>query len=128
MHRLLSAFRFFGAHAGGIVGECAKSALALARAEAYAQSQGWTCEWKWDDYRDNGPRDWGWSAADIARWDRSEHECLACILTDAEGRHRASLWGIWDPDRRCRRVVEAELALEAMAEEQRAWGQTAHAH
>jgi len=42
-------------------------------------------------------------------------EVLVAILKDASGNVIGSLSGIGDPDNNYRRVVEAELALEALA-------------
>jgi hypothetical protein len=109
-------WKFFHDNAGCIVGQKAICAASLARAEEYAQAQGWTFEWE-GDYVDDGPRDWGWSTADVARWERSEHEQQVCILRNAAGLVLGSLCGIWDASREYMRVVEAELASEAMAED-----------
>lgn len=111
---MMSDEEFFYAHAGYSYDpkretpeqgrrRCAK---ALARAEDYAQSLGWT--FKWDHEPD----------ADLSWMDEEErakpHEVLCCVLRDASGDVRASLGNIVDADRNYGRVVEAELALEAM--------------
>lgn len=49
---------------------------------------------------------------------RQEHEVLGCILQDRCGNVLGSLWGITDPDNDYMRVVVAELAAEAMHNEQ----------
>jgi hypothetical protein len=41
-------------------------------------------------------------------------EVLGAVLRDEHGHVLASLWGIADPDRNYKRVVEAELTLEAL--------------
>jgi hypothetical protein len=46
-------------------------------------------------------------------------DVCGCVLRDAKGEARASLWGIIGADSAYRRVVEAELALEAYAQEYR---------
>jgi hypothetical protein len=42
---------------------------------------------------------------------------LCCVLKDGDGNVLASLCGITDPDSNYRRVVEAELASEALHNE-----------
>lgn len=113
-------WKFFHAHAGGIVGQRAVNALHLARAYDWLGEQVENgvlivC-WECDQYADRGPRDWDWSDADIRRWDRAEHEVLWCSIRDAEGNVLTSLGGIWDPDQDYRRVVEAELAEEVWSD------------
>lgn len=41
------------------------------------------------------------------------HECLVCLAYDAEGTLAGSMGGVCEPTQAYRRVVEAELALEA---------------
>lgn len=81
-----------------------RGARELARAEAEAASRGWRVKWE----HDSEPYDMG----DM----ETEHpkEVLGAILVDESGRQLASLWGIADPSRNYGRVVEAELALEAL--------------
>lgn len=100
------AYDFFRENAGGIVGHNAECAIALARAEAYARAHDWTYEWEYDDTP--------WEC-DCGERDCQPNEVLGCILQDEHGNPLGSLWGIGDPDRHYRRVVEAELALEAYA-------------
>lgn len=78
-----------------------RGALALARAEAEAAARGWRVEWEGDPepYEDEDAR-----------------EVLGAVLRDLDGHVLASLWGIADPTREYQRVVEAELALEALEE------------
>jgi|HubBroStandDraft_4_1064222.scaffolds.fasta_scaffold00070_69 hypothetical protein len=104
--RLRSAFRFFLEHAG----YCSppgrtNCAMALARAEQWAQDEGYTATWEYDD---EGARDW------YCECGCKPDEVLGCTLLDSDGEHAASLWSIGDPSRGYRRVVEAELASEAM--------------
>src|ERR1019366_185822 len=47
---LVEAFRFFHENAGGVVGESAVGAIALARAEARAESIGLTVDWEDEDH------------------------------------------------------------------------------
>ena len=106
-NNLRTAYRFFHANMGGIVGQRALGAISLARAEEHASAHGWYSEWKYDEY---GHQEY---------WEESGYipeEVLACILYDEAGNVLDSLWGIGDPDRSYRRVVEAELASEALAE------------
>ena len=107
-----AAFRFFQANAGFIVGRAAEYALSLARAEEHASAHGWYTEWRHDD---EGMRDWHCHCG------CQPSEVLACILYDGACNVLASLWGIGDPDRSYRRVVEAELASEALAELGNSW-------
>lgn len=81
-----------------------KSAIAYAAAEAYARNELWYFEWVPDLEAD--PYDWDGEGP-------IGNEAYGCILRDASGKALASLWGIWDPDGTYRRVVQAELALEA---------------
>lgn len=118
-------FRFFQRFGGGCIGRNALAAINLARAESYADRAGWEAHWVTDSDCD-GPHEWGWSEAEIRRWERSSHEYEGCILRDAKGNRLASLWGIWDADASYRRWVEAELALEAWSEEERRWNGCAH--
>ena len=101
------AWRFFMEHAGyatppGPV----MCAAALARAEERAEAAGLTFEWVSDDCPDLSWMDEAQAARD--------HEVLGCIVRDPAGQHLASLWGIVDADASYRRVVEAELAAEAL--------------
>lgn len=110
-----NAYRFFRQHAGYIVGESAKGALALARAEKHAGDEGLQHVW----VEDPDP-DLSW----MDEHERAqEHEVLGCILYRPCSEHGvdckhaeplASLWGIVDADREYRRVIEAELSLEAL--------------
>jgi hypothetical protein len=107
-------YRFFRDHAGYVVGRSAEYALQLARAEQYAQDHGWDFDW----IPDPEP-DLSWCDTCIDR--PHAHEIEGCILNSPEDSHLASLWGITDADQNYRRVIEAELALEAMPEVTPAW-------
>lgn len=96
-------YRFFREHAGYVVGQQALGAWELAKAEQTAIEREWSFFWTPDDDAD-------WSFIN----DDEYHEVYGCILRDAEGNTLASLWGILDPDRNYERVVQAELALEAL--------------
>lgn len=84
--------------------ECAE---ALAQAEAYARNLGFEFEWE----HDSEP----WDAGDT---DYVPTEVLNCRIPDPENSRYslASLCGIADPDANYRRVIEAELASEALAQ------------
>ncbi len=96
--------QFFREHAGYSTPPgrlvCAKN---LADAEEYANTNDWVYEWH-DD-----PEPWD---SDIP--DYTPSEVLGCILRDADRNILAALFGIADPDQEYRRVVEAELAYEAI--------------
>ena len=82
----------------------ARGAAELAKAMHYALDKGWTFEWGADDQRCNcGKKNCG-------------HTVEYCQLEDASnGNHiLGSLSGICGATAAYRRVVEAELALEAM--------------
>jgi hypothetical protein len=114
----LGVVGFFHKHAGYAVrrGESkakakTRGALALARAEAEAEARGWTVDWEED------PEEW---QGDIAR----PFEVLTAVLRDADGHVRASLGGVGmtgnqRTDADYKRVVEAELADEALGREAR---------
>jgi hypothetical protein len=103
-------YQFFFKQAGYVVGERAKGALNLARAEQYAEQHGWSFDWTPDD-----DADWSWMD-DKER--KREHEVFGCVLRDENGNAIESLWGIFDPDENYQRVVQAELASEAMHRDQ----------
>lgn len=137
---LRARYRFFVKHAGGIVGQCAKGAIALARAERWAERQDLEFVWRQDEDADLGDHAY-W--CDVARWQaardagrpvdrvyaagnaRYRYSCehviewcamiRPCPTHGTECKHAKvleSLSGIIDADRDYRRVVEAELALE----------------
>lgn len=112
------AFQFFSEHAGGIVGERAKGAIALARAEQLLERAIGlgvaSCEWV-DDCEPYDPGDVD-SPEDVARWFESGAWTgpFGCVLNVGDA--GASLWGIvvgsrGTDDPYCR-VVAAELACE----------------
>lgn len=107
---LRRAYRFFFENAGYIVGQRAVCALQLARAEEYASDNDWEAECVDDDCPDLS-----WMSDDEREL---PHEVLGCVLKDADGNVLASLWGITDPDVGYMRVVRAELASEALYNEQ----------
>ena len=108
-------WRFFFDHAGGIVGERAVTAMALARAEMHAEAADWYVLWEPDECPDLSWLGPGEEVGEVlcavlVRMPQSASDGnLSTVL--------ASLCGIVDPDASYRRVVEAELALEAMERE-----------
>lgn len=103
--QLRNAYSFFRQQAGGIVGENAKTALALAKAEREAEERGWSYGWP-DD-----PEEWD---CDCGSSDCKPNEVLCCLLYDAQGEVLESLGSIGDPDRDYSRLIEAELAWQAL--------------
>ncbi len=101
--KLKSAYEFFKKHGGSVVGRSAEVALALARAEKTAEALGWSVDWVHDE-----------EAYDSGDSDHEPSEVLGAVLKDQDGEQLESLWSIADPDRNYARVVEAELALEAL--------------
>lgn len=84
-----------------------RNSKSLARAEAEANARGWRVEWQQD------PEPYEMGDAEI----EMPSEVLGAVLRDGDGNVLASLWAIGDPSRSYRRVVEAELASEALANE-----------
>jgi hypothetical protein len=105
-------FRFFLNNAGYCTppGRAA-CALSLARAEAYAEAMGWEFCWEYDECFYGYCNEWLGCQDDC----KKEHEVLFCLLKDADGTMLQCLGGIADADRNYRRVIEAELAAEALA-------------
>lgn len=88
-------------------------AIALALAEEQAKGLGWEFEWT---------NDWGvgshkdYYGAGSCYEDSEPNTCEFCVCKDENGETLASLGCIDDATRDYRRVVEAELASEALAE------------
>jgi len=111
--KLTDAERFFYYHAGFSYDpkietrqqrklRCARE---MADAEAYARRAGWTFSW-FDDWQFNHTKEYG-----------REYEpqtCECCQLQDADGEVLESLCCIDDADANYRRVIEAELADQAL--------------
>ena len=105
------AVTFFKKHGGYSTrpGETKKKAIQnsaerLARAEQYGTDMGWTVTWDYDQEE--------YQLGDAEETPPSE--VLVAVLRDSDGNVIGSLGGIGDPDDNYKRVVEAELALEAM--------------
>ena len=103
--RLKKSADFFYKHAGYSYGPGQtkrqgrmEGAMKLAQAEQEAEARNWTIEWSYDD---------------------QPYEVLVAVLKDEHGNSIGSLGGIGDPDSNYRRVVEAELALEALSTDPR---------
>ena len=89
-----------------------RGARALAAAEAYATAAGWEYQWDYDPEPCIGC-DCG--SADCPCSSGAPHEILCVLLNDRDnGRTLAALGGICGATREYRRVVAAELAMEAM--------------
>ena len=87
---------------------CAES---MAVAEAMAWDQDYTFSWMYDE--------WGCSGCDCGDPDcdcytEEPHEVLVCTMYDPNGESVASLGGICGATNEYRRVVQAELAMEAL--------------
>lgn len=103
--------RFFLAHAGYSYDPQVetkaqgkrRAAESLARAEEYAEKQGWTVSWEQDE-----------EPYETDDADDKPTEVLGCVLKDADGEVLGSLWGIGDPSREYSRIVAAELAFASM--------------
>lgn len=102
------AFKFFYRNAGWSYGPNETSnegrrrcAHDYEKAELWATKNGYRFDWQ-DDPDCSGDGD------------DTPEERKACIMTDEDGQVVASLWGIGDPSGEYMRVIEAELAVEAM--------------
>lgn len=130
--KTLSAYRHMRKHAGYIVGQNARGALELARAETLLQH---ACDEglatvAWHD--DNEPYEHGCMTADevAARFESNEWTGpYGCVVTVGDA--TASLWGIvlnqWGTNDPYARVVVAELASELADELRQAVGDAADA-
>jgi hypothetical protein len=108
----MTAYQFFLKNAGYSVaqGETQtqgrqRSARELANAENWARKHGVTFHWEPDT--DADPFDWDGEGP-------IGETAEGCVARCASGGVLESLWGIWDASAEYRRVIEAELASEAM--------------
>lgn len=107
--RLLKTMRFFRRHGGGVVGEAAKGALDLTRAEAAAKRKGWVYEYPPEQER----------YEDVYGMPDPGGEWITVVLRSRKGTVLASLGFVDARDSAYVRVVEAELASEALARHER---------
>jgi hypothetical protein len=108
------AYDFFRQQAGGVVGRNAEGAWQLVKAEKEAEERGWTVEWEPEQDPDTS-----WMNDEELKEARSGGiEILSALLRDENGEVLASLGeiAILRGDQKYPRVVEAELALEALSE------------
>lgn len=116
-----AAFTFFLTHAGYSYDPKtetpkqgrARCARQLAKAERDARARGFTFNWDLDP---EGCTGCDCGSSDCACSTAEDHETLWCWVEDENGKTLASLGSICGVDHDYRRVVEAELALEALAE------------
>lgn len=111
----MSAEEFFYANAGWSYDPAKETpeqgmrrcAQALAQAEQWAKDN--DLEYRWED-------DWDtlWRVQEYDVYDEGPLTCEACLLSDPNGTVLASLGCINDATPEYRRVIQAELALEAM--------------
>ena len=87
-----------------------RGAYQLADAERHARTMEWSYRWE----PDLEPIDY--ITGSDGNDDEQPDELLGCVLVNSRGEVLGSLWGIGDPSAAYRRVVEAELALEARHE------------
>ncbi len=106
---LLKSFKFFKANGGYIEGRRAECALQLARAEREASAEGLRFCWQDDSIDDPHYRDFD----DDTR--PNTYEIVFVYGPDSED-VLASLGAVIDATEDYRRVVEAELAIEALDE------------
>lgn len=88
-----------------------RCARELAVAETRAQDAGFEYEWS-DDWMVGSHKEYFGKGS--AYEDGEPNTCESCVLRDADGEILASLGCIDDADANYRRVVEAELAEEAL--------------
>jgi hypothetical protein len=81
----------------------------LADAETYASEHDWCFSREPDQ-----DADWSWMSEAERKQD---HEVFGYIVRDMDGNVLASCWSIFDPSPEYSRVMKAELASEAMANE-----------
>jgi hypothetical protein len=88
----------------------ARCARQLAKAERDAAALGYTFEWTDDWAVGSHVQEYGEES-----YPTEPSTCESCVCRDTEGKVVASLGCIDDADRNYRRVIEAELAAEALA-------------
>lgn len=90
----------------------AATARKLAKAERDARALGYTFEW---DFDLDGCQGCDCTSQECVCSTGADHETLSCICRDSCGTVVQSLSSICEPSREYRRIVEAELAEEALA-------------
>lgn len=88
-----------------------RCAVDLTRAERYAQENEWEFEWE-SDWSVGSHKDFFGKGS--AYEDSEPSTCESCLLRDSDGKVLETLSCIDDADSNYRRVIEAELASEAM--------------
>lgn len=88
-----------------------RCARAMAKAEDYAAAQDWGYSWEPDQ---DGCIGCECQSPECDCFTGASHETLVCLLRTVDGEVLASLGGICGATPSYSRVVEAELALEAM--------------
>lgn len=91
-----------------------RRAVELAEAETIAARNDWYVEWEQDDSECMGC---SCESADCPCSTGEPHETLGAVLRNDQDRVLASLWGICGATSDYRRVVEAELAADAIYEQ-----------
>jgi hypothetical protein len=90
-----------------------RCAMELARAEAYGRTLGYSFEWR-DDWEIGSHKDY--FGDDSAYAKREPDTCEQCTMLDTDGKRMPFALGcIDDADANYRRVIEAELAEDAIA-------------
>lgn len=114
--RFIAAWRFFRENAGYSTppGRVA-CAMEYARAERDGRALGWSVVWADDDGCTCHEFDFICDCQRVDRRGRSECHCEYAALWDDRGNFMDSLSGICGADADYRRVVAAELMLEALA-------------
>ena len=88
-----------------------RCARAMARAEQYASDMDWGFCWEYDA---DGCIGCDCENEDCACSSGANHETFVCVVRDLDGKVLASCGSICSPSNDYTRVMEAELALEAM--------------
>lgn len=123
--KLREAWQFFHEHAGYVVGRRAIGAMSLARAEALfedADAAGLArIRWEDDPYADASWLEQPEFARELEQYRDGDMSCESALLEVREDEDEpwqcvGSLGGIFDADDDYRRVVNAELASEALAD------------
>jgi hypothetical protein len=112
MNRRQEAYRFFRQHAGGVVGRNAVVAWQLTLAEEWAETHAVSYRWEEEEEKDLSWCDCGQCENHEVLYVVLEAACPGCDQPEV----LASLGNIVDSSREYGRVIEAELACEAMGQ------------